>query len=419
MGTHVDTEVRRQPRPSGVTLRRLSGALLTVALTGSMLVPGTVRASTPRQQPARPAASPLVLWSPGGLGTITLRQGQTVYRSVYLTAMRGLRGAAVYPSLSVKAAGTAIQVLTTAYFSQLDGGDRIHVVFAIVANRAATVGVYPADLHVVALHGQAESRVSNDLDFAVDVDQAVQPKPPVIVPDLHWTPGNLGVLTVHQGQGITRAASFVSDAPLSGLALRDTLATNVAQQGLSVNITSPIPASVGPNVPVPVTFVISAAPTAPIHYYRDRVLYVTASKNGGAPALLHYGLHFTLDVDRAPVIVPHLTWVGGSAVAYPTVRRGTIATETASFTSNATLTNVRFVRVLHTPVPGVVITVAPQPIATIAAGDPTTLSITIDATRATRTGLFGADIYAVGQPAGYTHAIGLHYGLHFDTAVGA
>ncbi len=124
-------------------------------------------------------------------------------------------------------------------------------------------------------------------------------------------------------------------------------------------------------------------------------------------------------MDRAPVIVPHLTWAGGSAVAYSTVRRGTIATETASFTSNVTLTNMRFVRVLHTPVPGVTITVAPQPIATIAAGTPTMVSITIDATRATRTGLFGADIYAAGQATGYAHSIGLHYGLHFDSAVGA
>lgn len=237
---------------------------------------------------------------------------------------------------------------------------------------------------------------------------------------VHWLPTNqAGSFSLQRGQVITESASFVSAAALTNAEF--VRALSGAAHGVVITVLTPAtPATVTPGVPTNVVFTLAAAPDARIGAY-PAALYVRGSLFGGPVVGLHYGLHFTIHVVPAPATT--VRWNNGvNYVSVPTVARGTVVTETATFTTSADVTNavVAFAGVrqsagLHLrliPLSGA----AETPV-NIMANTPTTVNIVVDATGAVKSGFFNGIVFLYAQPSGSAGRRLLHYGLHFTGAI--
>lgn len=374
----------------------------------------------PPPPPPPPHIGRVITWSAprSTLGTITVQRGQTVTETVSFSSTANLTSVYLKDALGAyaRAHGLSISVVSPISLTTLAANTPVNAQFAIGASADARTGLYPSDLHVDGrLPGGRFARLPYDLDFRVRVVP--------YIPVISWTPHTLGTISLQQGQTVTETASFTSSVDLTSVTLRDTLGAYAASHGLTLAVLSPSPAApinVTANTPVPLTFTLAAAPTARVALYRDRAIYVYGSQGGGAVAGLHYGLHFNVDVDRAPRVTPIVSWSGGSFASLPTVQAGQVATYSAAFSSNVDLTDVAFARYVSARTarfraPRITVALA-NGVTTVAANALTQVTVTIDASHLKRGGLYVGDLYVVGRAAG-TARHALHYGLHITGAV--
>lgn len=241
-----------------------------------------------------------------------------------------------------------------------------------------------------------------------------------IAPVIRWQPAdNLGTITVAQDQTVTETASFTSSVDVTDVEIKRSLSDYARDHGLSIAIGAPIASpSVAANTPMNVTFTLTARSDARPDSY-PAALYVAGTEQGGPRGPLHNGLHFLIDLDRAPVApTPVVMWSGGSYATFPSIARGSVVTETATFTASAGLSNAGLRLVYNRRLRGARITLVPLSSATIAANTPVTVSLTVDTTAMARSGFYAGSVYVVAQPAnGSMPSRPLHYRPHFTGAV--
>jgi hypothetical protein len=346
---------------------------------------------------------PTLTWTPAGLGTFRVHQGQLVTETVSFMSSMPLTNAAVVNLLNRPHVHIAIMSIPTSVAAHT----AVPVTFTISADPDAPIAVHPTDLHVVAsFNGSPLMQLARDLDFAVDVERAPRAT-------ITWMPASLGVMTVHQGETVTKTASFVSNMNLSSVQLAPSpRLANPPHVHLTV-VPMVLP-SVTANMAVPVTLTISADANAGITVYHGD-LHLVASVNGGPMVRLARDLDVAVDVDRAPT--PRVTWPSGSPTSYAALTRAATpvtATEMATFQVTTALSNVALVGAIS----GHDVTITPAPVAsTVAANTPTTISFTITVAPTAPTGTYRGVIWVSGMAAGATRARARHNGLHFVFAL--
>jgi hypothetical protein len=140
---------------------------------------------------------------------MTVHQGQIVTETVSFMSSMPLTNAAVVNLLNRPHVHIAIMSIPTS----VAANTAVPVTFTISADPNAPIAVHPSDLHVVAsFNGSPLMQLARDLDFTVDVERAPRAT-------ITWMPASLGVMTVHQGETVTKTASFVSDMNLSSVQL--------------------------------------------------------------------------------------------------------------------------------------------------------------------------------------------------------
>jgi hypothetical protein len=346
---------------------------------------------------------PTITWTPAGLGTMTVHQGQTVTQTVSFMSSMALTNAAVVNLLNRPHVHIAIMSIPTS----LAANTAVPVTFTISADADAPIAVQPTDLHVVAgFNGRPLMQLARDLDFTVDVERAPQAR-------ITWMPASLGVMTVHQGETVTKTASFVSNMNLSSVQLAPSPRL-AGRPHVHLTVVPMVLPSVTANMAVPVTVTISADANAEITVYRGD-LHVVASVNGGPMVRLAHDLDVAVDVDRAPR--PLVTWPSGSPTSYAALTRvatPVTAIESATFQVTTALSNVT----LFSAISGHGVAITPAPVAsTVAANTPTTISFTITVAPTAPTGMYRGVIWVAGRQAGDRRAHPLHNGLHFVFAV--
>jgi len=356
--------------------------------------------------------APVISWQPSNhLGLLTVQRGGTVTETVSFTSAVALGNVEIRRGLGDVAGdhGVGVGSISPADLPTVAANTPVSVTFTIAARAGARLGNYPASLYVVGTEpGGPRARLRQDLDFTVGVRVAASV--------IHWQPTDqLGVIAVQRGQTVTETASFTSDVALSNAQLLPLLSDAAAAQG--VTVTAITPASlpgVAANTPVNVTFSIAATADARLAAHPAGI-YVVASAPGSVPMRLYHTLHFTVRV--TPVPPTTVAWVGGNYVTFPAVTRGTLVTETASFTTSANVTNASLEVANVHGTRGVHVTVVPLTGTTIAANTPVTVNVVVDTTQLARPGFYGGIVYVVAQPADAAAPHLLHLGLHFTGAV--
>jgi hypothetical protein len=239
-------------------------------------------------------------------------------------------------------------------------------------------------------------------------------------PLITWTPPRLGAVKLLQGQTMTDTVSFTSTLALTSVQIRSDLSSAAAAHGVTLGVVSMNPATttVSAGQPVSVTFTVSAAPAAtPGIYPAD--LHVVGSFNGGPAVYLVDDLDLRLVV--AP-LTPLVTWVNGSPMSFATITRSTATlsmTETATVTSNVSLSNVALVSKLSDRASAQGLTASPVPVpgGAIAANTPTSVSFVISVPATAHPGVYSGAIWLTGQWANVTAPVRLTRTLHFIFAV--
>ena len=356
--------------------------------------------------------APVITWQPANhLGLLIARRGQTVTETVSFTSAVALTNLEIHRGLGdyLGDRGVSVGSVSPATLPSVAANTPVNVTFVITAGIGARLGNDPASLYVVGTEpGGPRARLRQDLDFTIGVRVAA-----VVI---HWQPTNqLGVIAVRRGATVTETASFTSDVALSNAQLLPLLSDAAVAQGVTVTAITPasLP-SVAANTPVNVTFSIAATADARLAAHPAGI-DVVASAPGSVSMRLYHTLRFTIRVTRIPPTT--VAWAGGSYVTFPAVARGTVVTETASFTTSANVSNASLeVANLH-GTRGVRVTVVPLSSAAIAANTPVTVNVVIDTTQLARPGFYGGIVYVVAQPADAAAPHPLHLGLHFTGAV--
>jgi hypothetical protein len=146
---------------------------------------------------------------------------------------------------------------------------------------------------------------------------------------------------------------------------------------------------------------------------------VVGSFNGGPAVYLVDDLDLRLVV--AP-LTPLVTWVNGSPMSFATITRSTATvsvTETATVTSNVSLSNVALVSKLSDRASAQGLTVNPVPVpgGAIAANTPTPVSFVISVPATAQPGVYSGAIWLTGQWANVTAPVRLTRTLRFVFAV--
>jgi hypothetical protein len=388
-------------------LRRMPLFMLAFALLGGMLAPVTAQAADPSR-----ALSRTVQWSPN---PISRQVTAGAYHETFIATRFYAPTAIAHAAFSIRFGGGIYARPSVSALGNIKRGYH-DLAFVVVIPATVRVGRY------VGVGRLLRREAARDYDYdgrplnvIVRVVRAGHPRP--VAPVIRWQPANsLGVITVQRGQTVTETASFTSDVALTNAAVTRALGDVATDRGVAITILTPVSTlpSVAAGAPIPVSFTLTATPGARIAAYAA-ALYVEGSVSGGPVKGLHYGLHFTIDVDAAPATT--VSWTGGNYTTFPSVARGSIVTETAVFTTSADVANamIRLANVHRSR--GVRVTLLPLTSATITANTPVTVNVVIDTTQLAAPGFFTGDIFLIAQPAGVTARRLLHYGLHFTGAV--
>lgn len=387
--------------------RRILLFMLAIALLSGTLIPVTALAAVPSRALPR-----TVQWSPN---PITRQVTAGAYHETFIAARFYVPTAIAHAAFSIHFGGgiyarpgvTALGAIKRGYHD---------LAFVVVIPATVRVGRYVGIGRL--LRREAARDYDYDgrpLDIVVRVVRAGHPRP--VAPVIRWQPANsLGAITVQRGQTITATASFTSDVALTNATVTRALGDIATDRGLAITILTPASTlpSVAAGAPVPVSFTITATPNAHIAAYLA-ALYVQGSVSGGPAKSLHYGLHLTIDVDAAPATT--VSWTGGNYTTFPPAARGSIVTETATFTTSADVAKATLRLTTVHRSRGVRVTLLPLTSASIAANTPVTVDVVIDTTQRAAPGFFTGDIFLIAQPSTVTTRRLLYYGLHFTGAV--
>jgi hypothetical protein len=262
----------------------------------------------------------------------------------------------------------------------------VPVTLTITADMSAGVDAHPTEIHVVgSVNGGPMVRLLHNLNFRVDVNRA---PPPLIT----WTPSNdLGVLSLQQGQTITRTVSFTSNMALSNVQLVSALNLHFVH----IVIQPASLANVAINSTVPVTFTITADKSAGVAVHPTDI-HLLGSFSGGPVVRLFHSLNFRVDVERAPPPPqPLISWMPGNDLGKISVLQGQTITETVSFTSDTALTNVQLLSSLN--LHHVHITILPASLASVAVNVTVPVTFTITADTSAGIDVHPTDLFLVGS----------------------
>jgi len=391
-------------------LRRIPLFMLAVALLGGTLAPVAAQAAAPSR--TQTAQVRTLQWLPN---PVRRQAPAGAYHETVIAARFYVPTAIAHAAFSIRFGGGIYARPSVSALGDIKRGYH-DLAFVVVIPARVRVGRY------VGVGRLLRREAAGDYDYdgrplyvIVRVVRAGHPRP--IVPVIHWQPANsLGAITVQRGQTVTETTSFTSDVALTNVAVTRALGDVATDRGVAITILTPVTTlpSVAAGAPVPVSFTISATPHARVAAY-PAALYVKGSVSGGPVKGLHYGLHLTIDVDAAPATT--VSWTGGNYTTFPAIARGSIVTETATFTTSADVANatLRLANVRRSR--GVRVTLLPLTSTTIAANTPVTVNVVIDTTQLAAPGFFTGDIFLIAQPSGATAPRLLHYGLHFTGAV--
>jgi hypothetical protein len=234
---------------------------------------------------------PTITWTPAGLGTMTVHQGQIVTETVSFMSNMNLSSVQLTPSPRLANPSRVHLTVVPMVLPSVTANTAVPVTLTISADANAELTVYHGDLHVVAsVNGGPMVRLARDLDVAVDVDRA--PTPRVTWPS--GSPTSYAALTrAATPVTATEAATFQVTTALSNVTLVSAIS------GHDVTITpAPVASTIAANTPTTISFTITVAPTTPTGTYRG-VIWVSGMAAGERRAhALHSGLHFVFAVNR-------------------------------------------------------------------------------------------------------------------------
>jgi hypothetical protein len=234
---------------------------------------------------------PTITWTPAGLGTMTVQQGQIITQTVSFVSNMNLSSVQLAPSPRLANLPHVHLTVVPMVLPSVPANMAVPVTVTISADANAGITVYHGDLHVVAsVNGGPMVRLARDLDVAVDVDRA--PTPRVAWPS--GSPTSYAALTrVATPVTAVETATFQVTTALSNVTLVSAIS------GHDVTITpAPVASTVAANTPTTISFTITVAPTARTGTYRG-VIWVSGLAAGETRAhARHNGLHFVLAVNK-------------------------------------------------------------------------------------------------------------------------
>ncbi len=360
---------------------------------------------------------PVVTWTPSNLGRIVLLKGQVVTETASFVSSVALSNVQLGRRLSPYAIGQGVVVTPlgiTPATTSIAPNTPYSVTFTIATAATTTAGLYGVDVFLSGSYrGSPVVALERSLHATLDVRR--------VEPTINWTPDGLGQINLAPGQTVTKTASFVSNVALSGVQLARQLPDAAASHGVSINLLGLTPATsaITPNETYTVTFTVAAAPTATSGSYSSAI-YVLGSYNGAPVARIWHQEGFVVNV-VAPS--PLVTWTAsGGPVSYPTIVRGATTvsvTETATFNSNVTLSNVTLAGSLssNATAQGITLTPVAIPGGSVAAGATTQVSFVLSVPPTATPGVHQGYIWIVGQAAGASAPKELPHRLTFVFAV--
>jgi hypothetical protein len=369
-------------------LRTALGLMLAMTVIGGLCVPATAQAAARRHQAA-------IQWSQASMDR-TMTHGHEV---VVVTRFRTAR--------TIHSAQFGIRLSGGLYARPaiLNAGPiaahRWHgLAFVIGVPARVNPGQYRALVQLEQREGRHDvDRIGAPLVIAIHVTAAAL---------VTWMPPRLGTIKLLQGQTVTDTVSFTSTMALTSVQIRSDLSSAEVAHGVTLDVVSMNPATttVAAGVPISVTLAVSAAPTATLGTY-PAGLHVEGSFNGGP--VVHLARDIYVEIVVAPV-TPLVTWVNGSPMSFPTITRGTATvgvTETASLTSNVSLSNVSLVGRLSDKAiaQGLTITPVSVPGGAIAANTPVPVSFVIGVPATSHPGVYSGAIWLTGQWANATASV--------------
>src|SRR5205085_2510363 len=119
---------------------------------------------------------PTITWTPAGLGTMTVHQGQIITETVSFVSNMNLSSVQLAPSPRLANLPHVHLTVVPMVLPSVTANMAVPVTLTISADANAELTVYRGDLHVVAgVNGGPMVRLARDLDVAVDVDRAPRP----------------------------------------------------------------------------------------------------------------------------------------------------------------------------------------------------------------------------------------------------
>jgi len=385
-------------------LGRFAGVSLGLAVILSL----TAGLASPAQA-ASHRARPLISWSQSVLPA-TVRSGHETVVVAHFFTSRTIHNAV----FSIRLSGGLTARPSSVTWGTVAGSRWHDLAFVVAAPSYVQPGQYAGS---VRLERWSRESAQDYLDL-VRLGQPLTLLIRVIAtPVVTWSPTNLGRVALTKGQTIMVSASFVSNVALTNVQLGRSLSSYALSQGLVVTPVgiSPATTSIAPYMRYTATYTVASAANTAAGLYGLN-LYLTGSYNGSPAIVLPHELHATLDVHS---VAPLLTWTPGDLGSI-TLMPGQTVTETASFVSNVTLTNVQFARELEPAAAngGVSINfVSLTPAATaIAPGVPYTVTFTIAAAPTALIGSYKPGIYFTGSPNGGP-VVRLWHDLDFNLSI--
>lgn len=241
---------------------------------------------------AAPPPTPLISWMPAGLGTLTVRRGQTLTETASFVSDLSLTNVQMHSALTVP--HVAITVLSPIPAS-VAAHTPVPVTFTLSADAAAAIAVHPTYLYLTGSTSAGTAvTLHRGLHFKVDVDAA----PTALVTWPSGSPVTYPSIAITRGgsaASVTEAGTFMANVALSNVTFVSAV-HGPSPRALAVAVAPLATPAVAAHTPTGITFTITVQPTAKGGYYSGEIYVVALSPGHTAAHALHYGLHFTVAV---------------------------------------------------------------------------------------------------------------------------
>jgi hypothetical protein len=206
--------------------------------------------------------SPLLTWTPGDLGHITLMPGQTVTETASFVSNVALTNVQFGRDLETAAANGGVSINFVGMnpaATTLAPGVPYAVTFTIAAAPTALIGSYNPGIYLTgSANGGPVVRLWHDVDFSLSI---AVPSPVVTWPS--GEPASYATILRSAGPvSVTETATISSNVSIANASLMTQLSGAAVAQGITITPVALPGGNVAPGTATPIGFILSVPPTA-------------------------------------------------------------------------------------------------------------------------------------------------------------